>query len=53
MRADAWSTALTVLGLEQGMALAQRLGLAALFVQRRAGGGFEQHLSSALAALTT
>ncbi len=53
MRADAWSSALTVLGLEQGMALAQRLGLAALFVQRRAGGGFEQHLSSALAELTT
>lgn len=32
--ADAWSTALTVLGLEPGLALARAQGIAALFVQR-------------------
>lgn len=32
--ADAWSTALTVLGLESGLALAREHGIAALFVQR-------------------
>jgi thiamine biosynthesis lipoprotein len=32
--ADAWSTALTVLGLEAGLALARAHGIAALFVQR-------------------
>jgi thiamine biosynthesis lipoprotein len=32
--ADAWSTALTVLGLESGLALACEHGIAALFVQR-------------------
>lgn len=32
--ADAWSTALTVLGLEQGLALAREHQIAALFVQR-------------------
>ncbi|WP_228893515.1 FAD:protein FMN transferase [Pseudoduganella aquatica] len=47
MAADAWSTALTVLGLEQGMALADRLGLAARFVVRQDGGavGYTEHLS--------
>jgi thiamine biosynthesis lipoprotein len=37
--ADAWATALMVLGPEEGMALARREGLAALFVEhgRRAG----------------
>ena len=34
MAADAWSTALTVLGLEQGLALAERQGLAARFLVR-------------------
>jgi thiamine biosynthesis lipoprotein len=34
MAADAWSTALTVLGPEQGLALAERQGLAARFVLR-------------------
>jgi thiamine biosynthesis lipoprotein len=39
--ADAWATALTVLGPEEGMALARREGLAALFIVRGAGpGGF-------------
>jgi thiamine biosynthesis lipoprotein len=39
--ADAWATALTVLGPEEGMALARREGLAALFIVRGDGpGGF-------------
>jgi thiamine biosynthesis lipoprotein len=38
--ADAWATALTVLGPEEGMALARRQGLAALFIVRGAAGGF-------------
>ena len=33
-RADAWATALLVLGPERGYALAQRLGLAALLIER-------------------
>jgi len=32
MEADAWATALSVLGLERGFALAQRDDVAALFV---------------------
>jgi thiamine biosynthesis lipoprotein len=35
MAADAWSTALTVLGPDQGLALAEQQGLAARFLQRR------------------
>lgn len=38
MAADAWSTALTVLGPERGMAMAERQGLAARFVVRSDGG---------------
>jgi thiamine biosynthesis lipoprotein len=37
MAADAWSTALTVLGPEEGLALAERQGLAARFVARHTG----------------
>jgi thiamine biosynthesis lipoprotein len=44
MAADAWSTALTVLGAEQGLRLAERLGLAARFVAR----GGAEHLSTHL-----
>ena len=50
MLADAWSTALGVLGADQGLALADRLGLAALFVVRREG-GFDEHASAAFEAL--
>ncbi|WP_426163446.1 FAD:protein FMN transferase [Pseudoduganella sp. R-34] len=38
MAADAWSTALTVLGPEQGLALAERRGLAARFLLRERKG---------------
>ncbi|NYT40794.1 FAD:protein FMN transferase [Sphingomonas sp. R-74633] len=46
MLADAWATALSVLGPE-GMALAEREGLAAHMVVRE-GNGFAEHLSPAL-----
>ena len=39
--ADAWATALSVLGPDDGLALADDLGLAALFVLQRRDGGFE------------
>lgn len=50
MLADAWSTALFVLGPQRGFALAQELGLAAYFVLRR-GGRFDERLTPAFAAL--
>jgi len=45
MAADAWSTALTVLGPEQGLALAERKGLAVRFLLRE-GNGLREILSS-------
>jgi thiamine biosynthesis lipoprotein len=45
MAADAWSTALTVLGLRDGMALAERLGLAVRFVERTQA-GLREHMST-------
>ncbi|MFG6447460.1 FAD:protein FMN transferase [Roseateles sp. BYS180W] len=52
--ADGWSTALMVLGPEQGADLARRLGLAALFVSRTEGAPeapLQEWLSPALQAL--
>ncbi len=46
MLADAWSTALNVLGPAAGPALANRLGLAARFLVRR-GAGFDERTSAA------
>jgi thiamine biosynthesis lipoprotein len=46
--ADAWDTALAVLGPDAGYELAEREGLAALFLTR-AGDGFEARVTSALA----
>ena len=46
MQADAWSTALNVLGPDDGLALARRLGLAARFVVRQ-GTGFDERTSPA------
>jgi thiamine biosynthesis lipoprotein len=54
MWADGWSTALMVLGPDEGLALADRLGLAALLVRRRTaaeGGGFEERFSAAMREL--
>ncbi len=48
MWADAWSTALTVLGPEAGLELARERQLAALFVLRRADGGWTEIESPAL-----
>ena len=50
MLADAWSTALNVLGPEAGPALAERLGLAARFLVRR-DARFEERTSAAFDAL--
>lgn len=46
MAADAWSTALTVLGPEDGLALAERKRLAARFLVREKEGGLREILSS-------
>jgi thiamine biosynthesis lipoprotein len=54
MAADAWSTALTVLGLRDGLLLAERLGLAARFVARseaHQNSGYTEHLSSHLRSM--
>jgi len=51
MRADALSTLLTVLGPVEGMAYAERQGLAALFLIREAGGGLAERMSAACAAM--
>lgn len=50
MLADAWATAITVMGHERGMALATRHGLAVRLVQRR-GTGFVEYMTPALAAM--
>lgn len=50
MLADAWSTALNVLGPDAGPALANRLGLAARFLARD-GAGFVERRSAAFDAL--
>lgn len=53
MLADAWATALTAMGADEGLAFAGKHGLAARFVQRGADGpvetlsqGFAQHLQA-------
>ncbi len=49
--ADAWSTALFVLGPEKGLETATRLGLAAYFLVRRGDGSFAPYTTPAFAAL--
>lgn len=49
--ADAWSTALFVLGPERGPKTASRLGLAAHFVRRQADGSFAESATEAFLAL--
>lgn len=51
MMADAWATALDVLGPAEGLALAGAEGLAALLVSRGAGGAFEERATPAFRAL--
>lgn len=50
IRADALATALMVLGPEDGWELAQREGLAVLFLVRE-GDGFEERMTPAFEAL--
>ena len=49
--ADAWSTALFVLGPERGFDVAAKRGLAAHFVVRRPDGSFAETVTAAFAAL--
>lgn len=51
MAADAWSTALTVLGAEAGLRLAERRGIAARFLVRQGGGTLREVTSSAFDAM--
>jgi thiamine biosynthesis lipoprotein len=48
-RADAWATALSVLGPEEGFALAESLGIAALFVVQAEEGRYEARYTANLA----
>lgn len=50
MAADAWSTALGVMGVEQGLEYANQHDLVALFINRGED-GFEEYLSTSLTAL--
>ena len=56
MQADAWATALLVLGPERGLELAEQQGLAALFIEQAAdapdGERFVTHATAAFAALS-
>ena len=52
MEADAWSTALMVLGVREGMALAEQQQLAAQFWATGEAGGIEESRSRAWLALT-
>jgi len=49
VRADAWATALSVLGPDEGLALAESLGLSALFVVGVEGGRYEAHYTADMA----
>ena len=46
MTADAWSTALNVLGADEGLKVAEANGVAALFVIRESDGRFTEKLTS-------
>jgi thiamine biosynthesis lipoprotein len=51
VRADAWATALTALGPEEGFARAEAEGIAAYFLVRSEGGSFEARSTPAFPAL--
>jgi thiamine biosynthesis lipoprotein len=51
MCADAYATALMVLGPQQGYALAERLGLPVLFIERAADGGLAMRATASFARL--
>jgi thiamine biosynthesis lipoprotein len=52
MFADAWATALLVLGPERGMAVAKQLGLAAMFIEHEGDGLRVQSTEALLARIT-
>jgi FAD:protein FMN transferase len=52
VRADAFDTALMVLGMDEGFALAVKLNLAALFIERT-GNGFSERATPRFEAITT
>ena len=52
LAADAWATALMVLGPDEGYNLAETRGMAALFLVRVADGGIAERATSAFTALT-
>jgi len=52
VRADALATAFMVLGPEEGMALARRLDVAALFIVRTSEGKFDERMTPRFGALT-
>jgi len=52
MQADALATAITVMGADEGMRFAERLGLAALCLTR-VGQGFEERMTPAFSAMLT
>jgi FAD:protein FMN transferase len=52
VRADAFDTALMVLGTDEGMALATKLNLAALFIER-AGEGFSERATPRFEEITS
>ncbi len=49
--ADAWATALNVLGPDEGLALAQRIGLAALFLERTPEGRWVERATATFEAV--
>lgn len=50
MLADAWATAITILGQDRGMALATRQGIAAYLIRRTETGG-QEYMTPALAVM--
>ena len=52
LEADAWATALYVLGLEEGLELAERQGIAALFLTAGADGAVEEVATAPFTAAT-
>ncbi|MAG56026.1 MAG: FAD:protein FMN transferase ApbE [Planctomycetes bacterium] len=52
-RADAWATALLVLGPDEGLKLAEARGIAAMFIVRSPGGGVAGKVTYASRATTT
>ncbi|MFW5858637.1 MAG: FAD:protein FMN transferase [Planctomycetota bacterium] len=49
--ADGWATALNVLGAQRGLTVAEREGLAALFIVRRSDGGFDEQATTGFATV--